>query len=67
MAGLQVWSSRGWSSGPPDEKGRRAPVPIEGSTFVIECDSVIAAIGQEPETDYFGKAGLAISRKRPLR
>lgn len=50
--------------GPPDERGRRAPVPIEGSTFIIECDSVIAAIGQEPETDYFRQTGLNVSRKK---
>ncbi|MEK7851794.1 MAG: FAD-dependent oxidoreductase, partial [Deltaproteobacteria bacterium] len=50
--------------GPPDEKGRRAPVPIEGSTFVIECDSVIAAIGQEPETEMFGRTGLNVTRKK---
>lgn len=52
--------------GPPDEKGRRAPVAIEGSTFIIECDSVIAAIGQEPETEYFGHSGLNVSKKKTL-
>jgi NADH-quinone oxidoreductase subunit F len=50
--------------GPPDERGRRAPVPIEGATFVIECDSVVAAIGQEPETEIFGKAGLNVTKKK---
>jgi len=33
--------------GPPDASGRRRPVPIEGSEFVIECDAVIPAIGQK--------------------
>ncbi len=32
--------------GEPDESGRRRPIPIEGSEFVIEADTVIAAIGQ---------------------
>lgn len=32
--------------GPPDESGRRRPVPVEGSEFVIPCDGVISAIGQ---------------------
>ena len=27
--------------GPPDESGRRRPAPVEGSKFVIECDTVI--------------------------
>jgi NADPH-dependent glutamate synthase beta subunit-like oxidoreductase len=29
-----------------DEKGRRKPVPVEGSEYVIELDAVISAIGQ---------------------
>ncbi len=32
--------------GEPDEKGRRRPIPIEGSDHVIELDAVISAIGQ---------------------
>jgi formate dehydrogenase major subunit len=32
--------------GEPDASGRRSPVPIEGSTDIIPCDSVISAIGQ---------------------
>jgi glutamate synthase (NADPH/NADH) small chain len=31
--------------GEPDASGRRRPVPIEGSEFVIECDMVVVAIG----------------------
>ncbi len=32
--------------GEPDASGRRSPKPIRGSEFVVECDFVIAAIGQ---------------------
>jgi glutamate synthase (NADPH/NADH) small chain len=32
--------------GEPDESGRRRPVPVEGSAFVIPCDSLVRAIGQ---------------------
>jgi len=32
--------------GPPDESGRPRPVPIKGSEFVMECDTIIPAIGQ---------------------
>src|SRR5438874_11754595 len=32
--------------GEPDASGRRRPVPIPGSEFVVECDTVIPAIGQ---------------------
>ena len=31
--------------GEPDESGRRRPVPVKGSEFVIECDVAIPAIG----------------------
>lgn len=31
--------------GEPDESGRRRPVAVEGSEFLIECDTVIMAIG----------------------
>ncbi len=37
--------------GEPDASGRRRPVPVEGSEFVVECDQVIAAIGQFPKLD----------------
>jgi len=32
--------------GEPDEKGRRRPIPIEGSRFSILADSIVVAIGQ---------------------
>ena len=35
--------------GEPDASGRRRPVPIEGSEFVTELDTLIAAIGQRTE------------------
>ncbi len=34
--------------GEPDEQGRRRPVPIEDSNFIIDVDTVIVAIGQRP-------------------
>jgi glutamate synthase (NADPH) small chain len=34
--------------GEPDESGRRSPVPIEGSEFVVELQTIIEAIGQKP-------------------
>jgi heterodisulfide reductase subunit A-like polyferredoxin len=38
--------------GEPDESGRRRPVPIEGSEFTMEVDTIIPAIGQRPGTEY---------------
>jgi glutamate synthase (NADPH/NADH) small chain len=34
--------------GEPDESGRRRPVPIEGSDFVMDVDTVIMAVGRTP-------------------
>ncbi|MBW1786240.1 MAG: NADH-quinone oxidoreductase subunit NuoF [Deltaproteobacteria bacterium] len=49
--------------GEPDKSGRRRPVPVEGSEFVIDCDVVIPAISQEPELSFLGDDhDFAISR-----
>ena len=34
--------------GEPDEKGRRRPVPIPGSEYELEADTVVIAIGTSP-------------------
>ena len=34
--------------GSPDESGRRRPVPIKDSNFILDVDTVIVAIGQQP-------------------
>jgi NADPH-dependent glutamate synthase beta subunit-like oxidoreductase len=41
--------------GEPDETGRRASLPIEGSEFTIQTDSVILAIGESPDVSSFSK------------
>lgn len=34
--------------GAPDDSGRRRPIPIEDSEFLMDADTVIIAIGQKP-------------------
>ena len=34
--------------GEPDASGRRRPLPIEGSEFIMDVDTVVIAIGQTP-------------------
>ena len=34
--------------GEPDASGRRRPIPVEGSEFVLDLDAVIVAIGTSP-------------------
>ncbi|MCL5075475.1 MAG: NAD(P)-binding protein [Chloroflexi bacterium] len=36
--------------GEPDESGRRRPIPIPGSEFTLEVDTVIAAVNQTVDT-----------------
>ena len=38
--------------GEPDASGRRRPEPVPGSEFVVECDTVIPAIGQDPDLSF---------------
>jgi len=42
--------------GPPDASGRRRPIPVEGSEFVITCDALIPAIGQRADTSWAEQA-----------
>ncbi len=39
--------------GEPDESGRRRPVAVKGSEYVIPTDAVIMAVGEETELDLF--------------
>lgn len=34
--------------GEPDDSGRRRPIPIEGSEFVIDVDTVVVSVGVSP-------------------
>jgi len=36
----------------PDASGRRRPIPIPGSEFFVEADTVIAAVGQAPDLSF---------------
>jgi NADPH-dependent glutamate synthase beta subunit-like oxidoreductase/coenzyme F420-reducing hydrogenase delta subunit/Pyruvate/2-oxoacid:ferredoxin oxidoreductase delta subunit len=38
--------------GEPDSSGRRRPVPVAGSEFLIEADRVLAAVGQSADLDF---------------
>jgi heterodisulfide reductase subunit A len=45
----------GTALGPPDESGRRRPVPVAGAEFSIDCDAVVPAIGQQTESAWAEK------------
>jgi NADPH-dependent glutamate synthase beta subunit-like oxidoreductase len=48
--------------GEPDQSGRRRPVPVEGSEFTIEVDTVIPAIGQMPDTAIMGNTDFNMTK-----
>ncbi|MDD5557242.1 MAG: FAD-dependent oxidoreductase [bacterium] len=47
--------------GPPDESGRRSPVPVPGGDHLLSCDTVIMAIGQSVDASVLDGTGLAPS------
>jgi NADPH-dependent glutamate synthase beta subunit-like oxidoreductase len=55
-AGLRCIKTR---LGEPDSSGRRRAVPIEGSEFVFEADTVISAIGQHADLAAFKTSQFA--------
>ena len=47
--------------GEPDASGRRRPIPIEGSEFILEVDTVITALGQVSTLGFAKELGIEIS------
>lgn len=52
--------------GEPDESGRRRPVPVEGSEFIIECDVVIPAVSQAPDLSLLEGSGVETTRRSTI-
>ena len=50
--------------GEPDERGRRCPVPVEGSEEVIPADAVIVAFGFRPSpANWFADVGIDLDER----
>jgi glutamate synthase (NADPH/NADH) small chain len=49
--------------GPKDESGRPRPIPIPGSEFTLGVDTVIQALGQEPDGDLLAGLGLRTDKR----
>ncbi len=52
--------------GEPDPSGRRRPIPIDGSNFIIACDAVIPAVGQAATVDRVISDNGTVSRWNTL-
>jgi formate dehydrogenase beta subunit len=49
--------------GEPDASGRRRPVPVEGSEFVMPCDIAVPAIGQQVDLSLLeGLSDIEVTR-----
>ncbi len=49
--------------GEPDASGRRKPVPVKGSEFLIKADVIVPAVSQEPDSATLGTGhGLSLSK-----
>jgi len=54
--------------GEPDWSGRRRPVPVEGSEFDLEADTLIPAIGQTSNLDFISPGdGIDITRRGTIK
>ena len=50
--------------GEPDASGRRRPIPVEGSEFVLDVDTVIMSLGTSPNPLIRSTTpGLEVNRK----
>ena len=63
-----VWRATGLQCirmqlGEPDNKGRRRPMAVAGSEFLVEADTVIAAVGQAPDLSFLPRES-ALERTR---
>ena len=50
--------------GEPDASGRRRPVPVEGSEFVIDVDTVIMSLGTSPNPLISGTTRLEVNQRK---
>jgi len=47
-----------------DASGRRKPVPVENSNFIVETDTLIQAIGERPDTTYLAPGdGISLAKE----
>jgi formate dehydrogenase major subunit len=48
--------------GEPDESGRRRPLPIDGSEFMIDVGAVLLAVGQSVDTTCLRGSGVDVTK-----
>ena len=53
--------------GEPDASGRRRPIPIQGSDFSVEVDTVIPAIGQTPDLSFLKGMEMGVNPQGTIK
>jgi NADPH-dependent glutamate synthase beta subunit-like oxidoreductase len=48
--------------GEPDTSGRRRPIPIPGSEFILSVDTVIAALRQVTQIEFLKELGISLTQ-----
>jgi len=65
VAGLEFIRNK---LGEPDASGRRRPVPIPGTEFIINCDTIIPAFGQNPDESVLDeKSGVKWTKRGTIQ
>jgi len=59
LAGIECIKN---SLGEVDSSGRPRPVPIPGSEFKVELDTLVVAIGEKPKSEFLASMGLEIDK-----
>jgi NADPH-dependent glutamate synthase beta subunit-like oxidoreductase len=52
--------------GEPDESGRRRPIPMKGSEFIMAADTIISAIGEVPDLSFLETKKFNITSKKTI-
>lgn len=52
--------------GETDESGRKRPVPVSDSNFIVETDLVILATGEQPDLSFIGNGATRLAVKHGL-
>jgi len=48
--------------GEVDASGRRTPVPVPGSEFRVDLDTLVVAIGEKPKSEFLASMGLEVDK-----
>ena len=52
--------------GETDETGRKRPLPIKGSEFIVDLDTLIVAIGEQPDISFLDGNKFEISKRNTV-